>query len=63
MCDSFYKDPGENLLDTWNVYMLRNKIYTRQLKLSTKLHNTEPDICDIWHAKSISFWSTDTLRI
>ena len=45
--------------DTWYVYMLQNKVYTRQLKLCTKLHNTEPDICDLWHAKSIYFRSTD----
>ena len=37
--------------------------YTRQLKLCTKLHNTDPDICDLWHAKSIYFGSTDMLRI
>ena len=37
--------------------------YTRQLKLCTKLHNTDPHIRDLWHAKSIYFWSTDTLRI
>ena len=59
----FYTDPGENLLDTWYVYMLWNKVYTRQLKLCTNLRNTEPDICDIWHAKSIYFRSTDALRI
>ena len=33
------------------------------LKLCTMLHNTEPDICDLWHAKSIYFRSTDTLHI
>ena len=53
---SFYTDPGENLLDTWYVYMLRNKTVT-------KLHNAEPDICYLWHAKSVYFRRTDTLRI
>ena len=28
-----------------------------------KTPNTEPDICDLWHAKSSYFWSTDTLRL
>ena len=37
--------------------------FTRQFKLCTKLHNTDPDICDLWHAKSIYFRTTDTLRI
>ena len=45
------------------LYAAEYKVYTRQLKLRTKLHNTEPDICDIWHAKGIYFPSTDTLRI
>ena len=56
--------------NVWNVYtfieyMIRLYAadYTRQLKLCTKLHNTDLDICDLWHAKSIYFRSTDTLRI
>ena len=43
--------------------MLYAADYTRQLKLCTKLHNMDPDICDLWHAKSIYFRSTDRLRI
>ena len=33
--------------------------YTWRLKTP----NTEPDICDLWHAKSNYFRSTDTLRL
>ena len=44
---SFYTDQGEKLLDTWYVYMLLNKTVHQATQ----------------RAKSIYFWSTDTLRI
>ena len=44
-------------------YWIHDTFICCRIKLCTKLHNTEPDICNPWHAKSIYFWSTDTLRI
>ena len=45
------------------IYWIHDTFICCGIKLCTKLHNTEPDICDLWHAKSIYFQSTDTLRI
>ena len=43
------------------LYWIHDTFICCGIKLCTKLHNTEPDICDLWHAKSIYFRSTDTL--
>ena len=45
------------------IYWIHDTFLCWGIKLCTKLHNTEPDIFDIWHAKSIYFRSTDTLCI
>ena len=45
------------------IYWIHDRFICCRIKLCTKLHNMEPDICDLWHFKSIYFWSTDTLCI
>ena len=38
-------------------------LYAAEYTWRLKTPNTEPDICDLWHAKSSYFRSTDTLRL
>ena len=42
------------------IYWIHDTFICCRIKLCTKLHNAEPYL---WHAKSIYFRSTDTLRI